>query len=321
MSLRRVAWLSLALLLLSGLLAPLLSNDVPIAASTKDGLRFPALAAWRGMPPAPPRGGTWKEWWAAHADADAGEWALMPPWPWGPQEVSPDVLARPGLRHPLGTDDTGRDVLARLLHGASTSVLVALGTVLLAAGIGVPLGAIAGYCAFTWVDAVLLRLVEVFVCFPALFLALSAVALLGGSVLSLVLVLGVVHWTHFARVVRGEFLSLREREFVLAARNLGLSPARILVRHMLPQVRGPILVVAAFGAAGAMVVESSLSFLGLGPGLQLPSWGSMLAQGKEHPHAGAWHLWLFPSLALAAAVCSLHVLADEPRGRGGRGAA
>lgn len=314
MTARRLAWWSLALLVLCGLLAPLLSNDVPLLARTRDGLRFPALIAWRGVPPAPPGGSTWKEWWAT-ADPAAGEWALMPLWPWSPDETTAEIVARPTLRHPLGTDDTGRDVLARLLHGAATSVIVALGSVLLAGAIGVPLGAVAGYWAFGWADALILRLIEIFLCFPSLFLALSVVALLGGSPLSLVLVLGTVHWTYFARVVRGEFLSLREREFVLAARNLGIAPRRIITRHMLPQVKGAILVVAAFGAAGAMVVESSLSFLGLGPGLRVPSWGSMLAQGKEHAHLGAWHLWLFPSLALGWAVLSLHLVADTDQGR------
>jgi peptide/nickel transport system permease protein len=204
------------------------------------------------------------------------------------------------------------------VHGAGTSLLVAAGSVALALLIGVPLGAVAGYRAFTWIDAILLRVVEVFLCFPALFLALCAVAILGGSPLTLILVLGVVNWTHFARVVRGEFLSLREREFVLAARNLGVSGPRIVVAHMLPQVAGAVAVVAAFGAAGAMVVESGLSFLGLGPGLHLPSWGSILAQGKEHAHTGAWHLWLFPALALAGTVLCLHVLADRRPELGGR---
>ena len=309
MSARRVAGWSLVLLFVVGLLAPLLSNDVPLFAKTRAGWRLPALTAWRGVAPAPPSGNTWKDWWAT-ADTNAGEWALMPLWPLGPNEVTAEITARPSVRHPLGTDDTGRDVLARLVHAAATSVIIALGSVLLACGIGVPLGALAGYCAFTWVDALILRIIEIFLCFPALFLALSVVALLGGSPLSLVLVLGVVQWTQFARVVRGEFLSLREREFVLAAKNLGIGPLRIIARHMLPQVKGPIFVVAAFTAAGAMVVESSLSFLGLGPGLRLPSWGSMLAQGKEHAHLGAWHLWLFPSCALIWAVMSLHVLAD-----------
>ncbi|MEZ5966117.1 MAG: ABC transporter permease [Planctomycetota bacterium] len=309
MTARRWAWVAFLVLVACGALAPLLCNDLPLVARTADGFRFPAFVALRGMPLPPPDGATWKEWWAALPDGGP-QWAWMPPWPWSPNEVTPNVLAAPDLRHPLGTDDTGRDVLARLVHGAGTTLLVALGAVGLALLIGVPLGAIAGYCAFTWIDTLVLRVVEVFLCFPALFLALSAVALLGGSPLTLILVLGVVNWTHFTRVVRGEFLSLREREFVLAARNLGVSSARIVCRHMLPQVKGAILVVAAFGAAGAMIVESGLSFLGLGAGLHLPSWGSMLAQGKEHAHAGAWHLWLFPTLALATAVLSLHVLAD-----------
>ncbi len=301
------AW-SLVVLVGVGLFAPFLANDRPLVARTADGLRFPAFS---GAAVAPD-GRAWKDWWS-HADAGLGEWALPALWPMGPIEVSDAVCAGPTVRHPFGTDDTGRDVLARVIHGAATSLLVALGTVALAAAIGVPLGALAGYRAFTWIDALVLRVIEVFLCFPALFLALTAVAMLGGSPLTLTLVLASVYWTRFARIVRGEFLSLREREFVLAARNLGVRPWRILVRHLLPQVRGPVMVTAAFGAAGALVVEASLSFLGLGPGLQHASWGSILAQGKEHLAEGAWHLWVFPSLVLVWAVLSLHALAERAR--------
>lgn len=305
---RSLAQWSLLVLVGVGLLAPFLANDRPLIARTDAGWCFPAANG----PAAAPDGTTWKQWWG-RLDASPTDWALMPPWPMGPIEVSDAVCAPPSVRHPLGTDDTGRDVLARVIHGAWTSLLVAVGTVLLAAAIGVPLGALAGYRAFTWIDALVLRVIEVFLCFPGLFLALVAVAMLGGSPLTLTLVLGSVYWTRFARIVRGEFLSLREREYVLAARNLGVGPVRIIARHMLPQIRGPVLVVAAFGAAGALVVEASLSFLGLGPGLQHASWGSILAQGKEHVVDGVWHLWAFPALALVWAVLTLHALADRAR--------
>lgn len=309
---RRAALWALALLAVVGGFAPLLAGDLPLIAKTRAGLQFPGVVAVLGYPvPAPPSENTWKAWWYRHAGND-DQWAVLPLWPWGPLEVSPAVLERPSLRHLLGTDDTGRDLLARLIHGASTSLWIGLGTALLAALLGVPLGALAGYFAFGWLDALLLRLIEIGMCFPSLFLALSVTAMLGTSTWGLVLVLGLVYWPRYARVVRGEFLSLRQREFVLAARNLGVPTPRILTRHMLPQVTGQVLVAAAFGASGAMIVEASMSFLGLGIGLQQVSWGSILAQGKEHAHLGAWHLWAFPSLALAGTVLALHKAADTP---------
>jgi peptide/nickel transport system permease protein len=312
----RAALWALALLALVGVFAPLLAGDVPLIAKTRDGLQFPGVVAAMGYAaPAPPSESTWKAWWYRQAGShpeNPDQWAVMPLWPWGPLEVSPAVLARPSLRHLLGTDDTGRDVLARLIHGASTSLWIGLGTALLAALLGVPLGALAGYFAFGWLDALVLRLIELGMCFPSLFLALSVTAMLGTSTAGLVLVLGLVYWPRYARIVRGEFLSLRQREFVLAARNLGVPTVRILTRHMLPQVTGQVLVAAAFGASGAMIVEASMSFLGLGIGLQQVSWGSMLAQGKEHAHLGAWHLWVFPGLALAGTVLTLHKAADAP---------
>lgn len=307
---RRGALVVLLLIALTGALAPFLANDLPLVAKTEQGLRFPALVASVGrVPPAPPDASTWKHWWG-NLEPGRGQWALMPLWPWHPLEVTPDVLAKPSLRHLLGTDDTGRDLLARLVHGAATSLWIGLGTALLAMLIGLPLGALAGYFAFGWLDALVLRLVEITLCFPSLFLALSVTALMGTSTLGLVCVLGLVYWPRVARVVRGEFLSLRQREFVLAARNLGVPTWRIVTRHMLPQIKGQVLITAAFGASGAMIVEAGMSFLGLGVGLQQVSWGGILAQGKEHAHLGAWHLWVFPSLILVLTVFALHRVTD-----------
>ena len=156
-------------------------------------------------------------------------------------------------------------------------------------------------------------LIEIFLCFPALFLVLAVLAFVGDSTWGVVLVLGLVFWTSFARIVRGEFMSLREREFVQSARGLGVGPVRLVLRHLLPAARGPILVTAAFVAASAIIVESTLSFLGIGPGLTSVSWGSILQQGKSYAYAGAWHLWFFPSLLLIATVMCLHSLADRRR--------
>ncbi len=300
-------------LLVVALFAPLLANNLPLMARVDGSLRFPAFSEFLGAEPASPEGSTWNEWWAMLGD-DSEDWAIRTPWPYGPYEDDLErVLHKPDLSHPMGNDDTGRDVLSRLIHGTSLAMGIGLASVLLAMMIGVPLGGWAGYSRGL-VDDLISRVVEVFLCFPALFLVLAAAAFFGNSTVAVILILGMVYWTSFARIVRGEFLSLREREFVLAAKGLGVSDLRIWTRHMLPCVRGPILVTAAFGVAAAVVVESTLSFLGLGPGLQSPSWGGILAQGKQWAHLGAWHLWFFPALMVVATVVCFHGLADRLQG-------
>lgn len=304
------------LLLLLGLavLAPLLANDVPLMASVDGRWTFPAVASYFGPPPPGPDDRSWKSWWATLGEADP-DWAVMPPWSFGPLETDPGrIKAGPSIEHPLGNDDTGRDLLARLLHGCTPAVFIGVGATVLGLLLGVLLGGLAGFRG-GWVDVLVLRLIEVFLCFPGLLLVLAAAAVLGDSTLGIVLVLGLVFWTSFARIVRGELLSLRERDFVACARGLGVTRWGILRRHLLPQVRGPVAVTAAFCFAQAVVVESTLSFLGLGPGLKTASWGGILAQGKANAHLGVWHLWLFPALAIVATVICCHALADDIRER------
>jgi peptide/nickel transport system permease protein len=305
---RRFARGVLWTLLLLALLAPLLCNDVPIVASVGGELRFPALQTYFGAADVAPAHGSWKQWWARLLP-DSGDWAVMPPYPYGPLETDPQLArAGPSLVHWLGNDDTGRDVCSRLVHGCQTAVAIGLGAALIGLVIGVPLGALAGYRGGL-LDQLVLRLVELFLCFPALLFLIAALALLGRSMLTVAVVLGALFWTSYARIVRGEFLSLREREFVLAARGLGVPDARIVLRHLLPQTRGPVLTTTALAFAAAVVAESTLSFLGLGP--QLASWGAVLAQGKAYAADGAWHLWLFPSLAIIVVVASLQRLAED----------
>ncbi|HLQ38253.1 MAG TPA: ABC transporter permease, partial [Planctomycetota bacterium] len=261
-----------------------------------------------------PQDSSWKQW-RAQLPPDSDDFALMPPWPYGPGETDPPAIyGKPSAAHPFGSDDTGRDVLARMLHGTRTAVCIGLGAVLLAMLVGVPIGALAGCCG-GWVDLLLLRLIEIFLCFPSLFLALVVAAFFGDSVLWVVLVLASVFWVSFARMVRGELLSLRERDFVATARGLGIRPLQLLRRHLLPQVRGPVLVTAAFCMAQAVTLESTLSFLGLGPGSKASSWGSVLQQGRASAHLGMWHLWLVPALAIVATVLCCHGLADDLRRR------
>jgi peptide/nickel transport system permease protein len=184
--------------------------------------------------------------------------------------------------------------------------------VLIAGLIGTALGAMAGYRRGI-ADVLVLRLVEIFLCFPSLVLLLFAASLFGDSSLGLILVMASLFWVSFARIVRGEMLSLREREFVTTARHLGVGECRILCRHLLPQLRSQIGVTAAFCMAAAIVAESTLSFLGLGPGLTASSWGHTLRQGSDLHGTGGWHQWLFPTLVIVLAVTTCHVLADQAR--------
>lgn len=298
-------------LLLVAVLAPLLANDVPLIARVHGSLRFPAFASYFGDP-VPSADQTWKDW-RAGLEEGGEDWEIMPLWPYGPDDGDLSrILQKPDFAHPMGSDDGGRDVFSRIIHGTSLAVGIGIGAVVLGMLIGVPLGGWAGY-RLGRVDTAVSRLIEIFLCFPALFLVLAAAAFFGNSVISVIVVLGLVYWTSFARIVRGEFLSLREREFVLAARGLGISGPRIWLFHMLPCALGPIFVTAAFGVAAAVVVESTLSFLGLG--VQSTSWGGILAQGKDYARRGAWHLWFFPSLMVVATVTCCHGLADRFRGK------
>lgn len=307
---RRAAWILVVTLACLGLLAPLLSNDLPVIASVGGELRSPALQSLFGAPEPPPARASWKQWWATLPESSA-DWAVMPLWPYGPDETdSGRMLAGPSLEHPLGNDDVGRDQLARLLHGAGAAARIGLLAILLAALIGVPLGALAGWHGGL-VDQLVLRLIELVLCFPALLLLLAVLSLFGRSELTAAVLLGLLGWVAFARIVRGEFLSLREREWVHVARGLGVPPQQILLRHLLPQVGGSLRVAAAFLFAGVITVETTLSFLGFGVGFDRASWGGMLAQGREHAAAGAWHLWLVPAAAIVTTLTCLHLLADR----------
>ena len=199
-----------------------------------------------------------------------------------------------------------------MLHGTGSFVWLALPAVLLGGLLGTLLGAFAGMRGGL-ADVLVLRLIELFACFPMLLFLLFAAAFLGDGRIGLVLVMASIYWTSFARIVRGELLSLRELDYVHVARGLGVPGRRLFTHHLLPQIWSSIGITAAFCAASAAVAESTLSFLGLGSGGVSSSWGEMLRQGVEHAAVGAWHLWLFPSLALVAVVVCCHLLADRLR--------
>jgi peptide/nickel transport system permease protein len=211
-------------------------------------------------------------------------------------------------KHPLGTDTLGRDVASRLLYGARVSLIVGLAAVVVAGALGVALGLVSGYYrGFT--DDALMRLGDVQLAFPVLVLAVAVLAVLGASLANVILVLGVTGWITYARIVRGETLSLRQREFVEAARALGATDRYLIWRHILPNVLPPVTVVATFSVARTIIAEASLSFLGLGIPPPAPSWGAMLDEGRNYLTTG-WWLALFPGLAILAVVLGINVVGD-----------
>lgn len=212
------------------------------------------------------------------------------------------------IEHLLGTDSLGRDTFSRLILGARVSLMVGLIAVAIGGLIGVVGGLLAGYFGGR-TDAVIMRLVDVQLAFPGILLALTVLALLGRSMVNLILVLGIVQWAPYARIVRGHVLSLREQEFVEASLALGSGWARIVFRHVLPNSLAPIIVIASFSVATTILAESALSFLGLGVPPGVPSWGGMLSEGRDHL-VRAWWLATFPGLAISVTVLSINVIGD-----------
>lgn len=221
--------------------------------------------------------------------------------------------APPSADHWLGTDSIGRDVLARMVHGGRVSLSVGLVATAIGAAIGVPLGLYAGFQGGR-VDAVLMRLADVFMSFPSIMLILVLVAVVGPSIWSVMIILGILGWPHFARLMRGGVLVAREREFVEAARALGVSTATVMFRHILPNTFAPVLVAATFRTAQAILLEASLSFLGMGVQPPQASWGNMLydAQSITTVAEMPW-IWMPPGFAIVLAVLAINFIGDGLR--------
>jgi peptide/nickel transport system permease protein len=233
-------------------------------------------------------------------------------WPCDPNLTNLEQkLLPPSLHHWLGTDNLGRDVLSRMLHGASISLTVGLVAVGVSLGIGMIVGAISGYFGGI-TDQILMRSVDALLCFPTFFLILTAVAILGPSLLNIVVVIGLVSWTGTARLVRGEFLTLRETEYVKGARILGQNSRRIITRHILPNAAAPIFVTAVLGIPDAILTEAGLSFLGFGVQPPQATWGNIIADSKTYI-LDAWWLILFPGLAILIASLSFYLAGDALR--------
>jgi peptide/nickel transport system permease protein len=240
--------------------------------------------------------------------------AIVGPWivPEDPNKI--DVMQRfvgPGAGHWLGRDELGRDVLSRLLAGAAVSLGVGFVAALLTTLVGAVLGAIAGYRG-GWLDAVLMRLADILMCIPTLYLVLTLIVVLGPGLQNVVLVIVVTGWTSMARLVRAEVMTLREREFVMAARASGARSWSVLGRHVLPNAMAPVYVSLTFGIAGAILMESGLSFLGLGVQAPRASWGSLLNSGRQSIDQ-AWWLTVFPGLLIFAVMLLVNHLGEKAR--------
>jgi peptide/nickel transport system permease protein len=250
--------------------------------------------------------------------------AILAPW-LAPQDPSaqrlPERLLPPSTRHWMGTDELGRDVLSRTLYGARVSLLVGASVVLGAGIVGLAIGSCSGYFGGAFDRLVNVVLINSFLSFPGILLAIAFAAFLGPGLDKVILALTITGWAGYARLARGQVLKVREMEFVLAAKSLGASHARILLRHLLPNTLQPVLVQATIGMAGAILSESTLSFLGLGVLAPTPSWGAMLNDARNHLF-DAPHLVVFPALAIMAAVLGFNLMGDalrdwlDPRTRG-----
>ena len=240
--------------------------------------------------------------------------SILAPWisPYDPAAIDlKNILQPPSAQHWFGTDQLGRDVLSRMIWGAQISLKVGFVSTGIAICIGTILGAVAGYYG-RWVDAVIMRFVDIMLCFPTFFLILAVIAFLEPSIWNIMVIIGATGWMGITRLVRADFISLKERDFVQAARVIGASDARIIFIHVLPNCMASVLVAATLGVAGAILTESALSFLGIGVQPPTPSWGNILTAGKDNIDI-AWWLSLYPGLAILVTVLGYNMLGEGIR--------
>ena len=235
--------------------------------------------------------------------------------PHDPAEISPAKMLQPpswidggDKAHVLGTDNLGRDILSRIIYGSRVSLLVGVASVILAGLIGVIVGLVSGYYG-GWLDTILMRIVDSFLSIPNILFALVFLSVFGPSVITLIIVLGVTNWVAYARIVRGETLSIKEREFVKAARSMGVKNKKIIVRHVLPNVISSFIVISTLSVATTIILEASLSFLGLGVQPPTVSWGGILSDGRDYL-ATSWWLATFPGVAITITVLGIIFLGD-----------
>ena len=221
------------------------------------------------------------------------------------------ALMAPSRVHIFGTDYLGRDLFSRIIYGGRISLSIGFIAIAIALIIGITIGSIAGYYGGT-TDTILMRFVDIMLCFPSFFLILAVVAMLEPGIVNIMVIIGITGWMGVARLIRAEILSLKEREFILASRALGASDLRIIVRHLIPNAIAPVLVSAVLGVAGAVLLESSLSFLGLGVQPPTPSWGNILMEGKASLGVCWWPM-LFPGVFILITVLGYNLLGEGLR--------
>ena len=244
----------------------------------------------------------------------ATSFKIMPVIPYSPIESTKDQFVGPGWRHLCGTDSTGRDIAARMLHGARTSLSIGFVSQSIALLVGITLGGLAGYYR-GWTDIAVCRFIEIMDCFPPLLLILVVIGIFESAqnnMFYIMAVIGLTGWTGIARLVRGEFLRLSAQPFTLAAQAVGANDFRVIVRHLLPNSLGPILVAGTFGVASAILIESALSFLGFGMQAPTPSWGDILNESRRYIDF-AWWLAFFPGLAILITIMSYNFVGEGLR--------
>jgi peptide/nickel transport system permease protein len=232
--------------------------------------------------------------------------------PYDPNDIDrKHILEPPGLQHLLGTDDLGRDVLSRMIWGAQISLSVGFVAVGISIILGMTFGSLSGYYG-GWADRIIMRVIDIMLSVPTFFLILAVIAFIGSSIWNIMIIIGLTSWMGVARLVRAEFLSLKEREYVLAAKAVGAGSMRIIFRHIMINSLAPVLVSAVLGIAGAVLVESALSFLGIGVQPPTPSWGNILTLGKDNMEI-AWWLSVFPGLGILITVLGYNLLGEGIR--------
>jgi peptide/nickel transport system permease protein len=305
-------WISLFLFLVA-LFAPLLANGRPLFFSSQGQWYWPVFSGIEGVGPY-----LWKDLKKSGPFifqsnvGGRGDFAVWPLVPYSPTEYNLlESLSAPTRQHWLGTDDSGRDILSRMIHGSRVSLSVGFVSVGIALVIGISLGALAGYFG-GWIDHAISRLIEILLTIPTFFLIIAIIAFLPPSIYNIMVVIGLTGWTGMARFVRAEFLKLKQLDFIMASRALGASHARIIVLHMLPNAMAPVLVSAVFGIAGAILTESSLSFLGFGVPPPTPSWGDILSQSRDYIEF-AWWLTVFPGVAIFLSITAYNLVGEGLR--------
>jgi peptide/nickel transport system permease protein len=309
--LNKIGYYFVIFMFLVAILAPLIANNKPYYLSYQDETYFPILeevfpfSSFISYPEL--RNIDFKK-----LVLNENESIIMPPIPYSPTENNLDIaLIAPNSNHLLGTDVNGRDVMSRVIHGSRISLSVGLVAVGLYVTIGIIIGAIAGFFGGFW-DMIISRIIEIVMCFPTFFLILTVLAFVGPSLYNIMIVIGLTGWTGIARLVRGEFLRLRQFDYVTSVKAVGASNTRIIFKHILPNALAPVLVSASFGIASSILVESSLSFLGFGVQPPTPSWGEILSQSREFMDI-AWWLTIFPGIAIFLTITSFSLVGEGLR--------